>query len=98
MLAPGDTQAAIAESAGVDQTTAGRWVRGEVSPSAASATLFAKAHGRNPVEAWVAAGLIPESVADLSREERAFLRAVRRRPPTDTQTVRATRKRRHPKG
>jgi transcriptional regulator with XRE-family HTH domain len=54
-----ETQREIGERAGVDQATAGRWQKGEKAPARpATVAVFAQSLGRNPVEAFVAAGML----------------------------------------
>lgn len=56
---PGETQAQVAARAGVDQTTAGRWQRGDKVPtSPAVVAKFCQSADRNPVEGFVAAGML----------------------------------------
>jgi transcriptional regulator with XRE-family HTH domain len=98
-LAPEETQAEIAASAGVTQTTVGRWLRGEVAPSAGRAAFFAQQRGRNPIEALVAAGLLSlrDAGPALSEGEQALLTRIaashRERLAHDVRTVRTARKR-----
>lgn len=59
------TQTQIAEKTGVAQTAIGRWLRGETgAPRAESVVAFARAVGKPPVEALIAAGYLhPDEVA-----------------------------------
>lgn len=60
----GTTQIQLALVTGVAQTAIGRWLRGETAaPRAESVVAFARAIGKPPVEALVAAGyLMPYEV------------------------------------
>lgn len=72
----GATQTAIGEATGIAQTTIGRWLRGQKAPSeAAQAAKFALAYDRNPLEAFVAAGMlsIDDAGRGLTLKERTFL-------------------------
>jgi transcriptional regulator with XRE-family HTH domain len=60
----GTTQAQLALVTGVAQTAIGRWLRGETeAPRAESVTAFARAIGKPPVEALVAAGYLTPTEA-----------------------------------
>ena len=60
----GTTQAQLALVTGVAQTAIGRWLRGETeAPRAESVVGFARAIGKPPVEALVAAGYLTPSEA-----------------------------------
>lgn len=56
-MMPEATQKAIADAAGVDQTTISRWQHGE-TPKADAAVRFARARKANPLEALFAAGYL----------------------------------------
>jgi transcriptional regulator with XRE-family HTH domain len=49
------TQSEIASVTGIDQSTISRWQRGTNTPRAEAVVAFARAYGRSPVEALVAA-------------------------------------------
>lgn len=75
----GMTQRQIGEKAGVDQATAGRWVRGEKVPTeAAVVARLAQGFGRNPLEAFVAAGFLSldEVGRGLEKESADLLRTM----------------------
>ena len=58
------SQTEIADKTGVAQTAIGRWLRGDTgAPRAESVVAFAKAVGRPPVEALIAAGYLEPSDA-----------------------------------
>ena len=79
-LADGRTQSEVAELAGTNQTTVGRWLSGSKVPTdAAHVAKIARAFGRNPLEAFVAAGMLDEDEAGrgLSDESRARLAMLR---------------------
>lgn len=48
----------IAAATGIDQSSISRWQRGTNSPRAEAVVAFARAYGRSPVEALVAAGYL----------------------------------------
>lgn len=55
----GLTQSQVGERAGVDQATVGRWLKGtKVPTSPGSVAALARSFGRNPLEAFVAAGFL----------------------------------------
>ncbi len=56
--------AEVARTAEFDPSAISRWRRGD-KPDVASALKFARAYGRNVLEALVEAGVITESEADL---------------------------------
>jgi transcriptional regulator with XRE-family HTH domain len=59
----------IAGATGIDQSTISRWQRGTSTPRAEAVVAFARAYGRSPVEALVAAGYLSSSeigVAELT--------------------------------
>lgn len=65
------TQAKAAELAGVNPAAIGRWIRGDTdAPRAESVVSFARALGRPPVEALVAAGYLQVGEASHSIEVR----------------------------
>ena len=83
-LAEDRTQGRVAEMVGgtTNQTTVGRWLSGAKVPTdAATAAQFARAFGRNPLEAFVAAGMLEESEAGrgLSDESRRLLSGLKAR-------------------
>jgi|SRR5689334_1232476 len=51
-------QKEIAEATGIDQSSISRWQRGTTTPRAEAVVAFARAYGRSPVEALVAAGYL----------------------------------------
>ena len=51
-------QREIAEATGIDQSSISRWQRGTTTPRAEAVVAFARAYGRSPVEALVAAGYL----------------------------------------
>lgn len=58
-----DNQSDAAKKTRVNQTTLGRWIRGEVRPTnAANVAAFAQDYGRNVLEAFVAAELLRAGV------------------------------------
>lgn len=66
----------------VNQSTVGRWLRGDYAPTdAATVAAFASGHGRNVLEAFVAAGMLDEADAGagLPESSRAYLESLRRR-------------------
>ncbi|MCV7227022.1 helix-turn-helix domain-containing protein [Mycolicibacterium komossense] len=55
----GDTaQKDIAAATGIDQSSISRWQRGTTKPRAEAVVALARAYGRSPVEALVAAGYL----------------------------------------
>ena len=61
------SQTEIADKTGVAQTAIGRWLRGDTgAPRAESVVAFAKAVGRPPVEALIAAGYLEPADADAT--------------------------------
>jgi transcriptional regulator with XRE-family HTH domain len=48
----------IAAATGIDQSSISRWQRGTNNPRAEAVVAFARAYGRSPVEALVAAGYL----------------------------------------
>ncbi len=51
----------IATATGIDQSSISRWQRGANSPRAEAVVALARAYGRSPVEALVAAGYLSSS-------------------------------------
>lgn len=89
-LMTGDrTQAEVAEATGVDQTTVSRWRRGEGkgAPDPASVAAFCRGFDRNPLEGFVAAGLLEvgdvgdQALSLASRELLATLTSLTELPP-----------------
>ena len=78
-------QRQTAERTGVSQPTIGRWIRGQGRVSPASVAAFCRAFGRNPLEGFVAAGMLEVSEAGrgLSKRERDFLASLGITSPTD---------------
>lgn len=64
-VAPGEGQAEIARRVGVDRSAITRWRNG-AGADARFAIKFARAYGRPPVEALVAAGLLEPEEADVT--------------------------------
>ena len=60
-VAKTDSQKSISEQSGVGETVLSRWKQGKNTPSAEKAIDFARALGRSPAEALVAAGYIRKS-------------------------------------
>ena len=54
-------QKEIANATGIDQSSISRWQRGTSSPRAEAVVALARAYGRSPVEALVAAGYLSSS-------------------------------------
>src|SRR6202158_4080275 len=48
----------IAAATGIDQSSISRWQRGTITPRAEAVVALARAYGRSPVEALVAAGYL----------------------------------------
>lgn len=72
----------IAEASGVTQATVSRWLNGKVVPDrAVEVAAFAKAYGRNVLEAFVAAGLLSEDEIGrgLPASSRRYLAELRER-------------------
>jgi transcriptional regulator with XRE-family HTH domain len=80
----------IAAATGIDQSSISRWQRGTNTPRAEAAVALARAYGRSPVEALVAAGYLSSSelgvvemttlTGDLSRASiDSLLSEIRRR-------------------
>lgn len=69
----GMTQSQIGDLAGVNQTTVGRWLKGQVAPDVQVVVRVARKLNRNPLEALVAAGClsVAEARRGLSSEEYA---------------------------
>jgi transcriptional regulator with XRE-family HTH domain len=51
----------IAAATGIDQSSISRWQRGTITPRAEAVVALARAYGRSPVEALVAAGYLSSS-------------------------------------
>jgi transcriptional regulator with XRE-family HTH domain len=51
----------IASAAGIDQSSISRWQSGTITPRAEAVVALARAYGRSPVEALVAAGYLSSS-------------------------------------
>jgi transcriptional regulator with XRE-family HTH domain len=84
------TQKDIASATGIDQSSISRWQRGTNTPRAEAVVAFARAYGRSPVEALVAAGYLSPTelgvvemttlTGDLSRASiDSLLSEIRRR-------------------
>ena len=74
------TEAEFLEPLTVQQGTFNRWKNGKSVPTSAAAVAeFARELGRNPLEAFVAAGMLEldEAGRGLGTDEREFLRRVR---------------------
>lgn len=83
-------QAETAAKSHVEPSTISRWRSGrEVPTSAAKVASFARAHDRNPLEAFVAAGMLDEAEAGrgLSAAERRFLAELRGSADVDAVTA-----------
>ena len=59
------SQTEIAHRAGIDNSHVSNWKNKGLIPTAAFAVKFARAYGRNPVEAFVACEYITQEDADL---------------------------------
>lgn len=84
-ISDGKKQDEIAAAADVNQATVSRWVNARKVPTeAANVAYLARAFGRNPLEAFVAAGMLKESEAGkgLSDESRRLLSGLRSRVTT----------------
>jgi len=56
----------VAEAAGVNVSSLSRWVNDKVTPKAEKVVEFARALGRSPIEALIAAGYLePEEAAGV---------------------------------
>lgn len=81
-IADGGTQVEIGKAVGTTQVTISRWLKkGLVPTSAPVVASVARAYGRNPLEAFVAAGMLEEDeagrgLADESRNLLAGLRSL----------------------
>ncbi|AFL48014.1 immunity repressor [Mycobacterium phage Avani] len=65
-IAGTEEQKAIAAKSKIGPTVINRWANGSTAPSAQSIVQLARAYGRPPVEAFVAAGyLTPSEAADV---------------------------------
>jgi transcriptional regulator with XRE-family HTH domain len=80
----------IAAATGIDQSSISRWQRGTITPRAEAVVALARAYGRSPVEALVAAGYLSPTelgvvemttlTGDLSRASiDSLLSEIRRR-------------------
>lgn len=70
---------AIGKAAGVSESAASRWLNGETRPTnAVHVAKFAQTYGRNPLEAFIAAGLlsIEQASKALDLDARRMLREV----------------------
>ena len=79
-IVDGKKQDVIAAATGVNQGTISRWVNAKTVPNkAAEVASLARAFGRNPLEAFVAAGMLEESEAGrgLSDESRRLLSGLK---------------------
>ncbi len=78
-LGEGKTQRQVGEMTGVDQATVGRWLRGEKIPTEAGVVAkLAQGFGRNPLEAFVAAGFlsVDDAGRGLERDSRRLLASL----------------------
>ena len=83
----GASQTAIAERAGIAQSSVNRWKT--VIPKSENVISFAKAYGRPPLEALLAAGIVSDEDVNLTQvpanlsevETDALLAEIRRRIP-----------------
>lgn len=85
-VAPRERQEDIAEKTGVSQSTISRWASGTVVPSEpAKVAAFARACGRNVLEAFVAADMLDEADAGrgLSAKSRRYLADLREQAATE---------------
>lgn len=64
-VAGGHSQATIAQSAGITQPTASRWLSGETGPTVAAAVRLARAYGVSPVQALMAAGFLTKEDTEI---------------------------------
>lgn len=79
-LAGSRTQEEVAALVGTNQTTIGRWLRGTKVPTdAATVAHVSRSCGRNPLEGFVAAGMLDEDEAGrgLDSESRDLLAGLR---------------------
>lgn len=79
-IADGGTQVEIGKAVGTTQVTISRWLtKGLVPTSAPMVAAVARAYGRNPLEAFVAAGMLEEDEAGrgLTDESRHLLAGLR---------------------
>lgn len=68
-LVNGDTQVAVSQKTGIDQTTISRWLRGVTTPdSPATVAHFAQCYGANVLEAFVAAAFLTREEAGMPPE------------------------------
>lgn len=88
------TQKEIADRTGVNQTTISRWLRATNDPShAGNVAALAIEYGRNPLEAFVAAGLLELDVAlrGLDQDSLDLLAEVEGGRPSSVPANRRTR-------
>lgn len=79
-IANGATQLEIGNAVGTTQVTISRWLtKGLVPTSAPVVATVARAYGRNPLEAFVAAGMLNEDEAGrgLDNDSRELLAGLR---------------------
>lgn len=68
-LVNGDTQVAVSQKTGIDQTTISRWLRGVTTPdSPGTVAHFAQCYGANVLESFVAAGFLTREEAGMPPE------------------------------
>lgn len=78
-----ERQQDVAERSGVTQATISRWAGGKATPTnPAKVAAFAKAYGRNVLEAFIAAGMLEEEDAGrgLPARSRRYLAELRGLP------------------
>lgn len=79
-LTEGVPQQQIAARAGVNQATVSRWIQDGYAPDKGGiVAAFCRGYDRNPIEGFVAAGMLTEAEAGraLSKREREFLAELR---------------------
>lgn len=87
------TQKDIASATGIDQSSISRWQRGANTPRAEAVVAFARAYGRPPVEALVAAGYLSSNemgVAELTTSTGSLSAASIESPMGETRTRRTS--------
>ncbi len=85
-VAGGATQTAIGERTGIAQSTIGRWLNGGYVPTeAAKVAAFAQAYERNPLEAFVAAGMLTQDEAGRGLDESSVI-LLRSLAPASTES------------